>query len=316
MIEIFSKFGFTNIFSGWMTPLPILSLITIFVIVLGSLFIQWRNKGKFAITKNIIKHTPLKFIAYCVLYLLSGILQQSVLVLLYNMFEWLRPDFHWNKIFASGVFALFHFPNFLLMFAVMGMGIVFLSHFEIYRNIYIIGLLHGLIANVMKFTLPEELSTSFTVWFKYIAFYKVEHRRNKAVSKLKKSLIDKCAVCMNHPIEISARERVSSDMSCFIDTQKFNGVPDMVINLIKEDNAKDVRYDRPKLYYRAGISEHWIADPYNKSIEVFALTNSGYELYCFAVGGQLIKSRVISDFNKTADEMFVRFELFNINPAM
>ncbi len=317
MKDIFYKFGFTNPLDGWISPLVVLSLITMFVVVTGSMLLQWRRRVcKFNTTKNIIKHTPLRFITYCVLYLLSGILQQSFLVLVYNIFEWFCPSCYWNKIFAAGIFALFHFPNFLLMFAVMGMGIVFLSHFELYHNIYIIGLLHGLIANVMKFSLPEELSTSFTVWFKYIAFYRKDHRRKKALSKLSKFLKDKGKLNMIYSIKPDIGEQIHTGLAYFTDTAKHNNKPDVVINVLGKDNGREIRYDKPLLYRIANVPEYWIVDPYNKSVEVFTLTTNGYDLYCFAFGNHQVKSKMVNDFDKTAEEIFVRFELFNINPAM
>jgi hypothetical protein len=188
MLEAIIKLFFTNPLKGIQSPLTYIVILAVIFILTGSLLIKSHKKAKWLITKNYYKNHKTKFILIFFLYLITGILQQILLIFIYKVFNYINPDNSWNMIYACGVFALLHFPNFILMFAVLGMGLLFLHHFSIYGNIYLIGIYHGLLGNALKFMLPEKISSSFTVWFKYIRLYKKDYKYNLVLKKLTNTL--------------------------------------------------------------------------------------------------------------------------------
>jgi Uma2 family endonuclease len=56
------------------------------------------------------------------------------------------------------------------------------------------------------------------------------------------------------------------------------------------------------------LAEYWIVDPEVQSIEVFALTKGGYQVYSRAVGAQRAKSKLLSGFGISFEELLRRSE--------
>ena len=56
------------------------------------------------------------------------------------------------------------------------------------------------------------------------------------------------------------------------------GVPALVIEIISPTSIVRDRFTKKSLYERYGVQEYWLVDPQNQEIEIYALTNSCYEL--------------------------------------
>lgn len=57
------------------------------------------------------------------------------------------------------------------------------------------------------------------------------------------------------------------------------GAPDLVIEVLSPSTAKYDRGHKKDVYAAAGIPEYWIADPANKTVEVYALSAGNYVLH-------------------------------------
>jgi len=55
------------------------------------------------------------------------------------------------------------------------------------------------------------------------------------------------------------------------------GAPDFIVEVLSETTAKKDYNEKFNLYEENGVKEYWIADPANKSIEIFSLVNEKYE---------------------------------------
>lgn len=67
---------------------------------------------------------------------------------------------------------------------------------------------------------------------------------------------------------------VEPDISVVCDRSKLDdygckGAPDMVIEILSPSTLRHDRIVKLDLYQRAGVREYWIADPQNRSIEVY-----------------------------------------------
>ncbi|MCH8555072.1 MAG: Uma2 family endonuclease [Schleiferiaceae bacterium] len=55
------------------------------------------------------------------------------------------------------------------------------------------------------------------------------------------------------------------------------GAPDLIVEVLSESTAKKDYNEKFNLYEENGVKEYWIADPANKSIEIFSLIDEKYE---------------------------------------
>lgn len=75
---------------------------------------------------------------------------------------------------------------------------------------------------------------------------------------------------------------VQPDICVICDTSKLDdagclGAPDLIVEILSESTAKKDYNEKFNLYEENGVKEYWIADPANKSIEIFSLVNEKYE---------------------------------------
>lgn len=61
-----------------------------------------------------------------------------------------------------------------------------------------------------------------------------------------------------------------------LDDQGCKGAPDMIVEILSPSTAKRDRFVKLHLYRRAGVTEYWILDPFEKSVQVYQLEDSHY----------------------------------------
>jgi Uma2 family endonuclease len=81
------------------------------------------------------------------------------------------------------------------------------------------------------------------------------------------------------------------------------GAPDLVMEVLSPSSISRDRNDKRKLNERLKVQEYWILDPNNRSIEVYALTESGYDIAGFAVEQGTASSGVLQGFSVTVQEI-------------
>jgi len=57
-----------------------------------------------------------------------------------------------------------------------------------------------------------------------------------------------------------------------------HGAPDLVVEILSPSTARFDRDRKMKIYERGGVREYWLADPANKSIDVYVLENDHFVL--------------------------------------
>lgn len=75
---------------------------------------------------------------------------------------------------------------------------------------------------------------------------------------------------------------VQPDICIICDLEKLDdagclGAPDLIVEVLSVSTAKKDYNEKFNLYEENDVKEYWIADPANKSIEIFSLINSKYE---------------------------------------
>jgi len=86
-------------------------------------------------------------------------------------------------------------------------------------------------------------------------------------------------------------------------TDKYWGVPDLVVEILSEGTAKIDREEKYLEYQNAGVQEYWIVDPYTKTIEVFTLENGTYAVFGKYGIGEVAKSKVLDGFVVSVDDL-------------
>jgi len=79
-------------------------------------------------------------------------------------------------------------------------------------------------------------------------------------------------------------------------TEKYWGVPDLAIEVLSESTAQEDRKEKFYEYASAGVSEYWIVDPVEQSIEVFVLEKGAYVLFGKWGVSEIAKSKLLASF--------------------
>jgi len=86
-------------------------------------------------------------------------------------------------------------------------------------------------------------------------------------------------------------------------TEKYWGVPDLVIEILSESTVKEDRATKFFEYSKAGIPEYWIVDPDEKTIEVYVLKKEAYMPFGKWTSGETAKSKLLSGFEVGVNEV-------------
>jgi Uma2 family endonuclease len=70
---------------------------------------------------------------------------------------------------------------------------------------------------------------------------------------------------------------IVKDRLSIIKETNIQGAPDLVVEILSPASEKRDRGAKQKVYARAGVTESWIVDPTAKTIEVFTLSEAGYQ---------------------------------------
>ncbi len=74
------------------------------------------------------------------------------------------------------------------------------------------------------------------------------------------------------------------------------GTPDLIVEIISPSSVKKDRYEKKDLYERFGVREFWLADPNNRTVEIFTFSENAYRLHGFADEESKATSTVLPGF--------------------
>ena len=134
------------------------------------------------------------------------------------------------------------------------------------------------------------ISSSFWNFFEnklckvYQSPFDVRLKKNKAKDNEIDTVVqpDICVVCDKKKLD---------DAGCL-------GAPDLIVEILSASTAKKDYNEKFNLYEENGVKEYWIADPANKSIEIFSLVNKKYEslgLYAESEGITEVEGNLFPD---------------------
>lgn len=97
---------------------------------------------------------------------------------------------------------------------------------------------------------------------------------------------------------------LAKDRLKLISDRGIEGPPDLIIEILSPSNWIIDRQDKFVLFEKTGVQEYWIVDLKQQTIEVFNLTNAGYELLGRYQSGDQASSRQLDGFSIPADEVW------------
>jgi len=88
-----------------------------------------------------------------------------------------------------------------------------------------------------------------------------------------------------------------------LDEKRYNGAPDLVIEILSPSNSRHDRIRKFKKYLQVGVREFWIVDPVEKGVAVHILENGKYVINVYE-GDETISVSVLDGCEITLQDVF------------
>ncbi len=99
---------------------------------------------------------------------------------------------------------------------------------------------------------------------------------------------------------------ISSANHQFITQRGIEGPPDLIVEIISPSNIFSDRNTKKKIYLNFGVSEYWIVDPGNKTLEVYLKNQENTDVPHFYLAGEgEVKSTVLTDLSFDLKDIFI-----------
>lgn len=72
---------------------------------------------------------------------------------------------------------------------------------------------------------------------------------------------------------------ISKDRLDIITENNIQGAPDLIVEILSPSTAIYDRTEKSRIYYKYGVKEYWIVDPYIKCVEIFVPGETNWNLY-------------------------------------
>ena len=86
---------------------------------------------------------------------------------------------------------------------------------------------------------------------------------------------------------------IRKDRDFIITENGIEGHPDLIVEVLSPSTFRYDRKEKMELYCGFGVSEYWIVDPKNQSVEVYTLGNDRYNMTYFAIEKGDIESKTL-----------------------
>jgi Uma2 family endonuclease len=90
-------------------------------------------------------------------------------------------------------------------------------------------------------------------------------------------------------------------LSCF--KGRIEGAPDIIVEVLSPSNWLTDRRDKFRVYAKAGVHEYWIINTAARTVELFFLRDSQYELIGKYGVGETVRSEVLPGFEVKVEKI-------------
>ena len=103
---------------------------------------------------------------------------------------------------------------------------------------------------------------------------------------------------------------IAADRTSIITPKNVLGVPDLLVEVLSENNRRHDEVVKRKLYEQHGVLEYWVLDPESESAKVYRLKNKiyGKPNMLSKQNGDIIRSALLPGFTCTLDSIFVQLQ--------
>jgi len=124
---------------------------------------------------------------------------------------------------------------------------------------------------------------------------------------------NKLGVVLSSPVDVYISETIvlqpditflSNDRQHIDDGTKYNGVPDLVIEILSDATEDKDRTFKFREYARGGATEYWIVSPKNKEIEVYCNSERGFQLLNTYRVGDVLNSSLFPNIHLSVSKVF------------
>ena len=89
---------------------------------------------------------------------------------------------------------------------------------------------------------------------------------------------------------------VSTAKACIVQ-DRIRGVPDLLVEILSPDSIEHDRIVKKSLYARSGVTEYWIVDPAEESVEVLSLRGGHYDAAGYFEKTDTLNSPLVPGFS-------------------
>src|SRR5699024_9348292 len=89
-----------------------------------------------------------------------------------------------------------------------------------------------------------------------------------------------------------------------LDDQGCSGSPDLIIEVLSPSFIKIDRWDKYKLYEKAGVQEYWLVDPINQAVEVHYLDGTQYGFQGVFTEEDTVSVQILPELTLHLNEIF------------
>lgn len=97
---------------------------------------------------------------------------------------------------------------------------------------------------------------------------------------------------------------VSNERSTIIHEEEIRGAPDLIIEILSPSTAEYDRHYKRTLYARHGVTEYWLVDPEEQTVEVLTLGKRGYKQVALYSKDQTLESSLLAGLRIPLEEVF------------
>ncbi len=97
---------------------------------------------------------------------------------------------------------------------------------------------------------------------------------------------------------------VSNERTSINDGKKFNGMPDLVVEILSESTEQRDRTFKFREYAIGGAKEYWMVSPEKKEIEVYQNTQRGFQLVKIFKPTDILNSPLLNEININVTAVF------------
>jgi Uma2 family endonuclease len=146
--------------------------------------------------------------------------------------------------------------------------------------------------------------TLHQIWLRELVLALGAHAKERGLGQLIPSPVD--VVLDSENIVQPDLTFILQDNGASLGRKAIVGVPNLIVEILSLPTLGVDRYRKRRLYARFGVSEFWVVDPGNASIETLVLNGGDYDLASVAAKQGPVRSSLLKNFEIDVADLIPR----------